>query len=136
MPSCIGGAFAAFDTLSVEFASGPYGQLGLSTPPAVLDAQPILIGLPGTSSLLMLTATSATPALTDSASVSFVWHGAGLPGSQPFSVVSDAGPVLQTGATTLAAAVPEPAAWGLLLVGLAGLSCRRLLPARPRLRRR
>lgn len=113
----IAGAFTAFDTLTLEFAPGLYEGLDVSTPPAVLLAQPVVVGLPGTSSLLMLTATTDLPSHLDTASVSFVWLGSGSPGAQAFSVVSDAGTILQDGmaAQDVPLAVPEPASLALLL---------------------
>lgn len=132
----ISGSFGAFDTLSLEYADSLYAQLALTTPPTTLDAAPVVTGgFPaGSPSLLQLTAFSANAALSDAASVTFVWLGLGKPGSQPFSVDTDLGVNLQTSRTTLtpaAGAVPEPASAGLVAAALAGLAItrRRASPA-------
>lgn len=117
----IAGTFGAGDILTIEFPDTLYdpASLTLSAPPATLDALSILPAVtPGTSSLLQLTAPTAASALTDHASVTFVWLGAGTPANQPFSVESDLGALLGSGNTVVAAAVPEPAGWLFWLAGL------------------
>lgn len=117
----ITGAFAAFDTLTIEFAHGLYDQLDLTIATAVLDAQPPLAGFPGADSLLQFTALSAHASLVDSAAVSFVWLGTGTPGAQTYSVADEFGNVYQNSVTRLEGAqqaVPEPATLALLLAVL------------------
>lgn len=126
----ISGAFAAFDTLTIEFASGLHEQVDLTIPPATLLAQPIVAGFPGASTLLMVTAMSDLSFVIDTAAVTFVWRGTGTPGAQDFSVADDNSDVYQVGVTRLfGAAVPEPATWALLLATLApGALARRAGP--------
>lgn len=124
----ITGAFAAFDTLTLDFAYGLYDQLDLTIPTAVLDAQPPLPGFPGANGLLQFTALASYAALVDSAAVSFVWLGTGTPGAQDYTVADEFGNVYQSGITRLEGAqqpVPEPATLALLLATLLPVALRR-----------
>jgi len=65
----------------------------------------------------------ASASLLDSFTVSFVWLGSGMPGTQYFEIHDDNFITLMDGYTTSdTTPVPEPSTWVLLSLGLLGLS--------------
>ena len=67
------------------------------------------------------------PSLAGTFSVSFVYLGAGSPGSQPFDIFAANAETLESGLTSPAqGAIPEPATVTLSLAGLAFLGWQRL----------
>lgn len=128
----IGGSFAAYDTLTLEFAATGYDLLSvIASPPGLSAAPPVQPDAgSGFSGLVMLTASPAAVSLTAApASVSFVWLGGGTPGAQPFTVEDEFLAPIQSGTTVLA--VPEPDSWALWFAGVP-----LLVMARRRLRKR
>lgn len=122
-------ALGAFESLNVLFDPALYADLSLLGQSDELNVSVLLTqpdaGLGADGQLLLTAATDLGVSYQGSVDLSFVWLGAGKPGSQPFEALDDGFNVVATGVTT-----PVPEAQGILLA-LAGL-----LPVGLALRRR
>ena len=121
-------SFNAFEGFNVLFAPTLYSDL--QDPPAPVNGdwaaastQPDA-GLPA-DGLYTATAQLDNAALTDPFTITFVFHGAGAPGSQSFEFFNSNFDVVGSGLTTPVNVVPLPAAVMLFGSGLFALGARR-----------
>lgn len=129
----LSGSFDAFAGVNILYPSGEFSELDLVSPPdpanwgaLVVQPDPGLV----VAGLVSVTPFNSTVANNLPFVVTFNRLVPSLPGSQNFEVFDPSFSIVDTGATTPLAAVPEPEAWAMALVGLV------LVGVRARRRRR
>lgn len=111
----VAGPLGEFESVNLLFVEASYSSLSLVSNDAEVDVALTAssLGLDGQATVTAFVPLAVTPPAK--VALSFVWLGAGAPGSQAFEHLDDGFSVIETGVTT---AVPEPATLAMLLAGL------------------
>lgn len=122
----ITGGFAQFSSIEILY---PAPQVASITPVVpspnpgwdISVIQPIA-GIPA-DGIYTLVALSDSPALASAFQATFVWKGPGIPATQAFNVMDGSFSLLESG-TTVPTAIPEPALFAQLALGLVLIAVR------------
>lgn len=113
----VSGPLLAFEQINVFFVQTSYASLASLSNDATIDVLPTQpdTSLPADGYVTVTALNPLTASDKANLSVSFVWKGAGAPGSQAFETLDDQFNVVGGGITQ---AVPEPSSVAMMLAGI------------------